>query len=92
MRGFLQNLPSTNFRILVTMVLAALVIVVVGVCLLMQKDLPLDVLIATYAFLAAMAGVDYLQYGKKRDTYIPSPPAAVDVEDAAAVPNPHKEV
>lgn len=40
------------------------------------------------AFVAAMLGVGYAQFAKKRDTYTPSPPNPPDVEDVRADPAP----
>jgi hypothetical protein len=82
---WLSDLNTTNWRIFTTMFLAAGTIGTVNVCLFMEKELPLNVLISTFSFLAVMAGVDYLQYAKKRETYIPSPPNPKDVEDKSGV-------
>ena len=84
MTEFLAKLASTNYRIFVTMLLTSLVIVTVCGGLILEKHIDNGTLTATYVFLAAMAGVDYLQFSKKRDTYQPSPPSPPDIEDGPA--------
>jgi hypothetical protein len=78
---WLAELPATNVRILITM----LIFIATGVASEFgQKAVETEWLIT----LAVMAGVDLAQHINKRWTFEPSPPATPDVEDAAAEPKP----
>lgn len=81
---FLANLASTNYRIFVTTICFVIEVLVLCVCI--YQAIPVDVYLAgtMLAATCAMAGVDYLQFAKKRDTYQPGPPP--DVEDSVPVP------
>lgn len=74
---FLAELPATNVRILLTM----LVFLMTGV---MSRFGTSPVESDWLIFLGVMAGVDVAQHLGKRLTYQPAPPASPDVEDAAA--------
>lgn len=83
--SFLGDLPSTSYRIFVTTLCFVAITVTVCACLWFEKEVDIAVLGTMLAATTGMAGVDYLQFAKKRDTYQPSPPATPDVED---VPQP----
>ena len=77
---FLAKLPSTNFRIVVTMTIVqatAARYLLSGVWGLGDWTPSWEWL----SFLALMAGIDAAQFWAKRETYTPAPPAAPDVED-----------
>lgn len=79
---FLAELPSTNFRIAITMALVTVTVLTVCGGLILEKEMPIDVLIALFTFETGLAGVDYFQFSKKRETHQPAPPARPDIEDA----------
>lgn len=84
MNKWLKDLPSTNFRIAVTMLLAFLTALALALAGAAGREVDEGVLGLWLGFLAVMAGVDYLQFAKKRETHMETPPARPDVEDAQA--------
>lgn len=87
---WLAALPSTNFRIFVTVCLFSATIQTLLVCVVLQ--IPLDryewIIGMIFAAEGTAMGIDLLQFGKKRDTYMPAPPTAPDVEDVKAGDSP----
>lgn len=80
MKRWLADLPSTNFRIFVTMLCVFLTTVTVDLLLWFEKEVQEVVFGLWLGFLAAMAGVDYVQFAKKRDTHMEAPPSRPDIE------------
>lgn len=80
---FLGDLPSTNFRIFVTMGAFLTTVAVVLYCIVRQIPLdPYEYIITTlFVTEGAFAGIDVAQFYVKRDTHKPAPPNAPDVED-----------
>lgn len=78
--GWLADLPTTNARIGMTL------FIFLGTAVkywITDKAPDTQWLI----FIAAMAGVDALQYGAKRATFLPTPPQeGKDIEDTATKP------
>lgn len=83
----IATLPSTNFRIAVTLfvvVLTAARYLTSGMNFGLFSMPPFNPGADWLAFLAAMSGLDMAQFWAKRATYRGSPPATPDVEDAGA--------
>jgi hypothetical protein len=85
---FIDTLPTTNFRIFVSVMLAVFFVFIelltpVFSILITGKvyTIPNEVALAVVPLLMAMMGIDYSQYKIKRQTYIPSPPNKPDIED-----------
>ena len=86
---FLATLPSTNFRIFVTMFFVACTTAryilsgaAIGGWHFDQWQPAGEWLL----FLAALAGLDLAQFHVKRQSYIEAPPNGPDIEDAKAKP------
>jgi hypothetical protein len=82
--AFLEKVNTTGARIVSTIILSAITGVRV---LFLDKwlgDLNLEILIAWLTFLGALGGLDYLQFAKKRTTYIP-PANGTDTDTTAAI-------
>ena len=94
MNKFLASLPSTNFRIFITMLLTTLTATrYLASGIGWSERLHVDSWEPSWewlTFLAMMAGIDLAQFYAKRKTMTESPPAGPDIEDAKAgtiVPN-----
>lgn len=83
-KKWLDNLPSTNFKIFISAVLSCGTALVLFTAFLLRIKLDEPVLAMWLGYLGAFAGINYLHFAKKRETYIPSPPNNPDVEDADA--------
>jgi hypothetical protein len=81
---WLAELPSTNFRIFVSVCLAVVFVLTMLLGIVLGREIPLDIATMLATFLAAMMGIDLVQFKVKRDTFTPAPPAAPDVEDVRA--------
>ena len=81
---WLAELPSTNFRIFMSVWLAAVYVLTVlgGILRGAVTDANNATLYLVGGFLLIMMGLDVAQFKFKRDSYLPSPPAEPDVEDA----------
>lgn len=85
MREWLAKLPSTNFRIFISVILG--VFYVVSSLLLSAYDKPVDqvTLYVVGGFIALMMGLDVTQFSVKRATYKETPPTKPDIEDAKVI-------
>jgi hypothetical protein len=89
---WVADLPSTNFRILVSICLAVVVVlsallsmlVAPGRMGMVQEPIFNSILI----FLGVMMGLDVTAFAIKRTTFTETPPASRDIEDAKASPPP----
>lgn len=89
MKGLYQklaDLPTTNTRIVVSLLLAVLTGVWLVAASLLGKSGTIDATVFGIwcTLLAAMMGIDYLSFAKKRETHQDAPPAGPDIEDAQA--------
>lgn len=80
---WIAELPSTNFRIFVSVLLAILYVAVTlgGVVLGRIAGANDSTLYMLGGFLLVMMGLDVAQFKVKRDTYTGSPPSPPDRED-----------
>ena len=83
--NWLNDFNSTNGKILASIFMA--IFVVMTVCLMEVADKHFNeiLLLELLSFIAAWAGISYVQFAKKRDTYKPAYPAD---EDGPAAPAP----
>lgn len=79
---WLDNLPSTNFKIFISALLSCGTALVLFTAFLLDIEVDEAILALWLGYLGAFAGINYLQFAKKRETYRPSPPNTPDVEDA----------
>lgn len=79
---WLDNLPSTNFKIFISALLSCGTALVLFAAFILRIPVNESVLALWLGYLGAFAGINYLQFAKKRETYRPSPPNTPDVEDA----------
>ncbi|HTJ62143.1 MAG TPA: hypothetical protein VL333_13210 [Candidatus Saccharimonadales bacterium] len=94
MWSWIEDVPTTNLRIVVSIGLSALYVLVMTVGLVLEKHIDLEVSVTLGGFLLTMGGLDVTQYIQKRKTHIPGeapdPPTTADVPPvppAAPVPD-----
>jgi small neutral amino acid transporter SnatA (MarC family) len=82
----IADLPSTNFRIFVGVLMGVLFVIVtlIGVILGKISETNDGALYIVGGFILIQMGLDVAQFKFKRDTYQPAPPARPDVEDTPA--------
>jgi hypothetical protein len=67
-------LPTTNFRILVSVILSAFFVAVVTIGLILQRVMDAVIVGLVMSFLAAMMALDVKQFSVKRNTEVVTPP------------------
>lgn len=68
--------PSTNGRILVSIAMEILYVTTLLACVVFGRVVQVEVAGLLGAFILGCLGIDYRQFGKKRDTHqgVPTPP------------------
>lgn len=103
MKKWIADLATTNFRIVISLMLAVLLVVVLLTGIMFRIELQSEIVWALLAFVGAMLGIDVTQFSIKRKTEILTPPqvtaenttativATAPVRPAAADPDPDKK-
>lgn len=84
MKAWLADLPTTALVITTGCVLALLTGLFFFIATFRGKPIDDGNWTSWLVFVAALLGVGYQQFAKKRDTYIPTPPSGRDIEDVKA--------
>jgi uncharacterized membrane protein YjjP (DUF1212 family) len=74
MKRWIADLATTNFRIVISLGLAVLLVVVLLTGLMFKIELQSEIVWALLAFVAGMLGIDVTQFSIKRKTEILTPP------------------
>jgi disulfide bond formation protein DsbB len=74
MKRWIADLATTNFRIVISLGLAVLLVVVLLTGLMFKIELQSEIVWALLAFVGAMLGIDVTQFSIKRKTEIVTPP------------------
>lgn len=74
MKRWIADLSTTNFRIVISLCLAVLLVVVLLTGLMFKIELQSEIVWALLAFVGAMLGIDVTQFSIKRKTEIITPP------------------
>lgn len=85
MKRWVADLSTTNFRIFVSIMLAAVLVLTLLVGLMLKIELQEGIVWALVAFVGAMLGIDVQQFSIKRKTEIVTPPQVTAEHAAAAV-------
>lgn len=85
MWNWAKDLPTTNVRIFVSIVLAVLLVLTLLVMLVLGRDIKVDAALTIAGFIFSMMGLDVAQYVQKRKTHIPN---TVAPEDRATAETP----
>jgi disulfide bond formation protein DsbB len=93
MKRWISDLSTTNFRIVISLGLAVLLVVVVLGGVVLRIEMQSEIIWALFAFVAGMLGIDVTQFSIKRKTEIVTPPQvtaenAIATITATAPPNP----
>lgn len=83
MKRWIADLATTNFRIVISLGLAVLVVIVVLGGVILRIEMQSEIIWALFAFVAGMLGIDVTQFSIKRKTEIVTPPQTT-AENAAA--------
>jgi hypothetical protein len=83
MKRWIADLATTNFRIVISLGLAVLLVVVLLTGIMLKIELQSEIVWALLAFVGAMLGIDVTQFSIKRKTEILTPPQ-VTAENATA--------
>lgn len=95
MWSWIENLPTTNLRILVSIGLASIYVLAMLVGIILGKTIDLELAGALGVFLLTMMGLDVAQYVQKRKSFqqtdTPTAPTAPEPgpADPATAPAPH---
>jgi disulfide bond formation protein DsbB len=73
-KRWIADLATTNFRIVVSIGLAVLIVIVLLIGLMFQIALQSEIVWALVAFVGGMLGIDVTQFSIKRKTEIVTPP------------------
>jgi disulfide bond formation protein DsbB len=74
MKRWIADLATTNFRIVISLALAVLLVVVLLAGIMLKIELQSEIVWALLAFVGAMLGIDVTQFSIKRKTEIVTPP------------------
>lgn len=74
MKRWIADLATTNFRIVISLGLAVLLVLVLLTALMLKIELQSEIVWALVAFIAGMLGIDVTQFSIKRKTEIVTPP------------------
>jgi hypothetical protein len=74
MKRWIADLATTNFRIVVSIGLAVLLVIVLLTALMLKIELQSEIVWALVAFVGGMLGIDVTQFSIKRKTEIVTPP------------------
>lgn len=74
MKRWIADLSTTNFRIVISLGLAVLLVVVLLVGVMLKIELQEGIVWALVAFVGGMLGIDVTQFSIKRKTEIVTPP------------------
>jgi hypothetical protein len=74
MKRWIADLSTTNFRIVISLSLAVLLVVVLLTGIMFRIELQSEIVWALLAFVGGMLGIDVTQFSIKRKTEILTPP------------------
>lgn len=74
MKRWIADLATTNFRIVISLGLAVLLVVVILTGVVLRIEMQTEIIWALFAFVAGMLGIDVTQFSIKRKTEILTPP------------------
>jgi hypothetical protein len=74
MKRWIADLATTNFRIVISLGLAVLLVVVILTGVVLRVEMQTEIIWALFAFVAGMLGIDVTQFSIKRKTEILTPP------------------
>lgn len=74
MKRWIADLSTTNFRIVISLGLAILLVLVLLASLVLKIELQSEIVWALVAFVAGMLGIDVTQFSIKRNTQLVTPP------------------
>lgn len=78
---WLACLPTTNFRILVSVILSAFFVIVVTIGIILQRVMDAVIVGLVMSFLVASMGLDVTQFNAKRKTEKITPPETIGNPD-----------
>jgi len=84
-------MPSTNARIFVSVILAALYVIVLLTAIVIGRTLQTEVVTALGFFLTIWLGIDVAQFKIKRDSFNAALPLAAETDGAAPTIAPRAE-
>lgn len=76
----IADLPSTNFRVFVSVLLEILFFVVVLVAIALGRPLQAEIVYALGFFLTVWLGIDVAQFKIKRDSFVAALPMAPETD------------
>jgi hypothetical protein len=89
MKRWIADLSTTNFRIVVSIGLAVLLVLVLLTALMLRIELQSEIVWALVAFVGGMLGIDVTQFSIKRKTELVTPPTVTaDHATVTAAPAP----
>lgn len=71
--AWVVSLPTTNFRIFVTVALEVIYVLTILVMMAFGRDLQVDVIVAVGSFITLWLGIDVKQFSVKRKTHAAPP-------------------
>lgn len=74
---WVSEIPTTNLRIFVSLILAIVFIAVITVGLVFERAMDAVIVGLVFSFLAAMMALDVKQFSVKRNTEIVTPPDTI---------------
>ncbi|HJX74944.1 MAG TPA: hypothetical protein VJ247_01235, partial [Gaiella sp.] len=66
---WIDDLPTTNLRILTSVILASAFVLTLLVAIMTKKDIPIEAVAVLGGFILTMMGLDVAQYVQKRKTF-----------------------
>lgn len=88
MKRWIADLATTNFRIFVSILLAAVLVLTLLTGLMLKIELQEGIVWALVAFVGAMLGIDVQQFSIKRKTEIITPPQVTAEHVSATITAP----
>lgn len=76
-KSWVSDLPTTNYKALVSVWLSVIVVIAITTCIVLQIEIQTEALYAVFIFLGGMIGADVTQFVQKRKTEIVTPPQAM---------------
>jgi disulfide bond formation protein DsbB len=82
-KKWIADLATTNFRIVISLMLAVLLVIVLLAGVMLKIELQSEIVWGLFAFVGSMLGIDVAQFSIKRKTEIVTPPQTT-AENATA--------
>lgn len=76
-KDWIRTLPSTNYRIFVSLWLSVLVVLVFTIAVVQGREFSTEQMFTIFGFLGLLLGLDVTQFVMKRKTEIVTPPESL---------------